>query len=132
MKIFLSALVFFGLSYGVALAQDSMALNGNWLASFESGKNSERQAQVVIGDAGGSWLESSVTTGDFKGRNNPCLGKTFPITIKSRTSTEISFQVNASTTMQGCSDRKITATSSDNKTLDGSFNNGSPVKLVRQ
>ncbi|MBY0420311.1 MAG: hypothetical protein K2W88_19845, partial [Pararheinheimera sp.] len=89
-------------------------------------KGAKMEGAVVIKDQGGTWdMLTSV-------RNNPCAGRAAPIAIQRMTADELVFEIKRSQALPGCKDGLATLKRSDDKTLEGEFDAGRKLKLVRQ
>jgi hypothetical protein len=124
-----AALLLVGLWSAAAVAQEPGALNGKWSATFVGLGGGDREAELVVSDAGGTWRDFSK---GHQAKNNKCFGHEFPVAIQSRSATEMTFEVNASSVLEGCTDMVATVKVVDGKTLEGNFRNGIALKLTRQ
>jgi len=68
----------------------------------------------------------------LRGRNNPCAGRVAPITVRSATADDLVFEINRSTALAGCKDGIAKLKRVDDKTLQGEFDGGRKLKLIRQ
>jgi hypothetical protein len=111
---------------GISVAQESSRYSGTWLAEFETLRGAKTEATLVVSDQGGTWNSLPVA------RNDPCVGRPFPIAIQRATAEELVFEVPRSKTIAGCKDSVFTLKRSDDTTLQGEFDEGRKVKLVRK
>jgi hypothetical protein len=112
---------------GSALAQADHPYNGTWRAELEGAAHGvPLEGTVVIEDEGGTW--------DILARkgNNPCVGREAPITVQQATADELVFEINRSKALPGCQDGMARLRRTDNNTLEGVFDKGRKVRLVRQ
>ena len=100
------------------LAQEPNPYNGTWRAEFESQRGGKMEGTVLIKDQGGTW--DMLTSA----RNNPCVGRAAPIAIQRATADELVFEIKRSQALQGCKDGLATLKRSDDKTLQGEFDEG--------
>ena len=114
-----------------ALAQEPNSLNGRWEATYQGESGGDNAAEIVISDTGGTWMHRA-GRGKKRAKNDACVDRAFPISIQTKSATEIAFNVNASTVLQGCPDLSVVAKSVDGKTLEGSFKSGASIKFIRQ
>lgn len=108
-----------------AVAQTG-TFDGEWTAHFTSA-NQARTAKVVIQGEGGSWQTLYLPHGA-----DICFKLQVPLDVISTTAQEITVQGRASKALAGCADGKPTTFKRvDEKTLEGQFSDGRPVRLVR-
>jgi hypothetical protein len=110
-----------------AIAQETNPYNGTWHAEFESAaQGAKLEGTVVIKDQGGTW--------DMLARkgNNPCVGREVPITMQKASADELVFEINRSKALPGCNDGIAKLKRTDDKTLEGVFDKGRKIKLIRQ
>jgi hypothetical protein len=112
-----------------ALAQQAGALNGEWMATYQTKTGVERQALVTIADDGGSWKD--MARGQQE-RKNACLGKIFPLHVEAKPNGRIKMDVSGSTVMPDCPDYHFTLNPVDGNTLEGPLKDGRTIKLVRR
>jgi len=112
-----------------AIAQAEPELNGKWRATFATEGSDGREAEVIIDGAGGTWM--TYARGN-KDKRDACVGRALPIVIADSGSSTVSLRIEASKALEGCKDRKARLTRVDAKTLEGEFDNGRVIKLVRQ
>ena len=110
----------------IALGQATARYDGKWTAAFDKAGR-PFQADVVIAGLGGTWKLLEPSGRPF---HSGCLGVEFPITVQSSTPNELKFSVDGSK-VQGCNSPTITLKPTDDKHLDGNFDNGNPLKLAR-
>jgi hypothetical protein len=117
-----------------ALAQQANALNGEWLATYQTKNGGERQALVTIADDGGTWQDVAKDMSDQgkKGRRNPCVGRNFALSVTERSGGGIKISVNASDVIQGCANHQFKLKEVDGNTLEGTTGDGRTIKLVRR
>jgi hypothetical protein len=109
-----------------ASAQQPNPHNGAWIASFEGDKGTPQQAEVVIKDAAGTWMNTRRTKG------NPCMGKTMPLAVSRATANEIEFAVHSSTVLSGCTDYTFSFKRVGDKAFEGLRDDGRKITLQRQ
>jgi len=105
-------------------AQDN-PFNGTWHASFKTGRGIDRDGTVVFDNNTGSWDMNT------SNRNDPCVGRKFPLAVEQANAEGIDFSVNGSQVLAGCPDRKMHLKSVDAVTLEGSMN-GAPLILKKK
>ena len=105
-------------------------LSGKWRATFETEGSESREAEVVIDGQAGTWMTYS--RGTPKDRRDSCIARPFPIILSSVDSSVMSLSIEASKTVEGCSNRKARITIVDTNTLEGTFGNGRALKLTRK
>ena len=113
-----------------AFAQGSNPYNGTWRAEIESiteGKQGAKlDGKVVIEDQGGTFDMATLA------RKNPCAGRAYPITIRRATADELVFEINRSKALPGCKDGLARLKPTDANTLQGEFDAGRSIKLIRK
>jgi hypothetical protein len=108
------------------LAQEPNPYNGTWRAEFENQRGTKLEGTVLIKDQGGTW--DMLTSA----KNNPCVGRAAPITIQRASADELVFEIKRSQALHGCRDTQVVLKKFDAKTLEGVFDEGRKIKLVRQ
>ncbi len=110
----------------LTLSQQVNAFVGKWTGSMAGSSGRELQLEVAITQAGGAWR--------FIGRakNNPCLGRDFPISVTAQSSTELQIEVKGSSVLQGCIDETIVLRAPDATTIEGALADGRTFRLTRQ
>lgn len=111
-----------------ALAQQPAPLQGKWVGFMKGQGLGELNVELVVAESGGSWR--FYPRGN-SGLRNPCVGKEFPIVVKSQNATDLVFEIKGSQVMQGCIDQAATLKSTDGKTLEGALGDGRSVSLAR-
>lgn len=108
-------------------AQTPGSLQGKWSGKTQSQVGGELAVELVIAESNGTWRFIPRGTQ----RNNPCLGKDFPVSVISQSSAELSIEIKGSSVMQGCSDFSATLKSGDGKSLEGELSGGRHISLTR-
>jgi len=104
-------------------------LDGNWRVTFSTEGSEGREAVVELKGGTGTW--TTYARGD-RDRKDICVGRPFPLSLTGDAAAGLNLQLDAAKAVPGCRDRKATLKLVDDKTLEGSFDNGRPLKLVRQ
>ena len=107
-------------------AQTLGSLQGKWSGKTESQVGGELAVELVIAESKGTWRFIPRGTQ----RNNPCLGKDFPVSVISQSSTELSIEITGSSVMQGCSDFSATLKSAMESHLKANFPAGGTLALL--
>lgn len=113
----------------IAFAQGSNPFNGKWLAKFQGERGGAREAELVVKDDAGTWKVFG-TSHDTK--RNPCMGRDLPIAVQRASTGEFAFRIESSKALTGCTDRSVTLKRVDDKTLEGQFDDGRMLTLVRE
>jgi len=124
-----AARMFFIISLFFAVAgfaQQPNPYNGTWRVEFASQKDVVREGEVVIKDEAGSWQVLRHKKG------NPCAGREAPVSIQLATEVGLVFAVNASKVITGCKDQVVTLKRVDDRTLQGTMDDGREITMVRQ
>jgi hypothetical protein len=110
----------------VAVAQGANPYDGSWRAHLETDKGEMREGDVTISGQGGSW--------DFlhQVRGNPCAGRAYPLTVQSATGEELAVTIERAKTLAGCKDGTAKFKRVSDTVLEGEFENGRKIKLVRK
>ncbi|MBW0168741.1 MAG: hypothetical protein ACT6SF_01320 [Hydrogenophaga sp.] len=111
-----------------ASAWSQTPLDGSWRVTFATEGSEGREALVELKGGIGTW--TTYPRGD-RDRRDACVGRPFPIAIEGDPVKGLSLTLDAKA-IPGCRDRKATLKSVDDKTLEGSFDNGRALKLARQ
>jgi hypothetical protein len=90
--------------------------NGTWHASFKTANGLPRDGTVVVNDNAGSWDMN------VQSRNDPCVGRKFPIAVQKATEDELVLVVEGSKALRGCQDTELDFKAVDGTTLVGSAN----------
>lgn len=104
-------------------------LDGSWRVTFSTEGSDGREGAVDIKGGTGTW--TTFGRGD-RDRKDVCVGRPFPVAITGDPESGLNLRVEAAASVAGCRDRKATLKRVDDRTLEGSFDNGRPLKLVRQ
>ena len=123
-----SVLLWIALAAFTTGAQAQPLLDGTWKATFATEGSEGREATVTIDGLTGSWTTHARSTKDKK---DVCVGRPLPMTLLDSGSSTVTLRVDASTVVQGCRDRKARLTRVDARTLEGEFDNGRVLRLVR-
>lgn len=109
-----------------AHAQDANPHNGTWRAAFESNSGAAREGTVVIKDQGGTWDML------MQARNNPCVGRAYPVAVQKATADELVFEIQRSKALAGCKDGSATLRRAADGSLEGEFDEGRKIRLTRE
>lgn len=109
-----------------AIAQDANPFNGTWRASFETKKGTGREGKVVISGQTGTW-DLALQAG-----SNPCVGRAFPLAVQRATNEELVVEIQRSKALAGCKDGQATFRRVDDKTLQGEFDGGRKITLMKE
>lgn len=112
-----------------ALSQSATPLVGTWSGTTKGQGGGELSVLLTVTPSGGTW--SFVRQGS-KGKNNPCLGKEFPVEVTSHTADTLVIHVHGDQVLQGCINTTATLRPADGNTLQGTLADGRPVTLARQ
>ncbi|KQP14707.1 hypothetical protein [Pseudorhodoferax sp. Leaf267] len=108
-----------------ALAQPN-PFEGQWTARFKT-FGQDREAKLDVQPPGGTWQVLYLPAGA-----DICFKLKAPIEVLRSTSDEMEFVVQRSKTLAGCADIKpIVLRRIDDKTLEGAFADGIPLRLTR-
>lgn len=112
---------------GAAHAQTG--LDGRWAVTFATEGSDGREAELVLKGGTGHWTTRARANKDKK---DPCVGRELPVTLSAPSASTIGLRIDASQALAACKDRKASLRQVDDKTLEGEFDNGRPLRLVRQ
>lgn len=105
------------------------ALDGNWRVTFATEGSEGREAMVELKGGSGTWTTYARSDKD---KRDVCVGRPLPVTIAGDpTAGKLDLRLDASSAMAGCRDRKATLQRTDDRTLEGTFDNGRAIRLVR-
>jgi hypothetical protein len=113
-----------------ALAQETSNYDGKWRGMFNSRNGKSRQAELVVTGQGGSWTYAR-ENGKW---DDACMGPQFPVSVVSRSATELKLRIDGEKVLKGCGERGVTLKpSSDGASIAGTFDdNGHEVKFTRR
>src|ERR1700710_2528627 len=109
-------------------AQQPDPFSGKWSGTVSSNNAAEMTLDVTLAGAAGTYRVSGHGT---QARNNPCLGKNFPVEVTSQTKGEVKSDVKKSSLINGCPDQSITLHSAGGNLLEGATADGRAIKLSR-
>jgi hypothetical protein len=110
-------------------AQEPNAYLGTWTGSMATSGAKVLPLELSITETGGTWRFLRGGTGT---RENPCVGKEFPVTVVSRSQAELQFEVKGSSVIQGCVDEPGVLRPVDAQNLEGTLKDGRAIKLTRK
>ncbi len=114
----------------IAFAQEASLYDGKWTATYKAQNGKSYNAELVLKGTAGTW-KWLLNRGAQAGRAT-CINHDFPVTVQNSSPSELTFNIEASKTIQGCTDRTVTVKLVDDKNLDGKFTDGTAVTLNRQ
>lgn len=103
-------------------------VNGRWKAIYSTEASESVEADVAIDGDAGTWV---VRSRSGAGKGDGCVGTSRPISISDSGSSTLSLVIRGSIAMEGCRDRKARVTVVGPETLEGEFDDGRIIKLVR-
>jgi hypothetical protein len=106
-----------------AMAQAPAEFVGTWKVTWHGAKKPQ-EAKLVITDSGGTWRTYDSS------RNNPCIGREVPISVKVQSPGEVAIDLKFSEALAGCSNSIVTLKRVDDRNLQG-FRGSAEVKAVR-
>lgn len=105
-------------------------LDGNWRVTFATEGAEGREAAVELKGGAGSWTTYARSDKD---KRDVCVGRPLPVTITGDPGAgRLELNLDAASAIAGCRNRKATLQRSDDRTLEGMFDNGRSIRLVRQ
>ena len=107
-------------------AQNVASLAGTWAGAFALPNGQPREAKIVIAGEVGTWQPYA------QNRDNPCIGREFPIDVLNVTPAGFDLAVNSSKSLPGCPDGKFQLKRVDDKTFEGQFPDGRKLVLSRK
>lgn len=118
-----------------ALAATTLALraepelNGTWHATFVGASSESRSARVVIDGLGGSWTPCARSA---KSDRHACVGRPQPISLSDSGASTVTLRIEGSKPLAAGPSRHARLTMVDMLTLEGEFDDGRVLRLVRQ
>jgi hypothetical protein len=82
----------------------------------------------IAGDAG---TYHPIVHGGYRGKENPCLGKTYPLTVAAKSDTEVTIDIDMEHVLRGCGHPVITLHPGDDGTWTGKSEAGTVFTLKR-
>ncbi len=119
------AVLVFATAVAPVTAQTPNPYDGKWTVSFDGKKTADREGSVVIKGDAGTWDIAA------QSRSNPCVGREYPITVKTASTEELVFTVERAKTLAGCKDSTYTFKKVDDKSLAGAVGDGRAASLTR-
>jgi hypothetical protein len=110
-----------------SLSHGADPYDGDWSVTYVGQTGAALDAGLSLSGASGSWITH---LGYRPSYNYPCFGHEFPVTAR-QSPTELILTVSGSKVIAGCFDFTVTLKPVDEKTLEGHFSNGHPIKLKR-
>ncbi len=115
-----------------AWTQDAPAASydGTWAVSGTSRDGYALNAELVLKGDLGTWR--AYARSGTAAKNNPCLLKTFTVTIQKSTVDALKFHVNGASQIAGCPDFSATLRPTASGALDGGTGAGTVIHLERK
>lgn len=111
-------------------AQSPSALSGQWRGTTQTPDNGkEIQFEVNLSEMNGTWKYFS---SGWKANKSPCLGRDFPLSVKTLQNGRWKFQVDGSSVISGCPSFALTLEQTSEQTLSGVFADGRTAALKKQ
>lgn len=114
------------LIFSVAFAQDSSTHDGKWHFEFTSDSGYPVTGTLIIQGRNGIWASNASS------KNNPCIGRPTPITVRTDSIDDIAFDINGSKVIHGCPDNEVQLKQIDTTHLEGTINKSIKIKLTRE
>jgi hypothetical protein len=111
------------------LAGAESALDGTWDVTFSTRDTETRQAIVVITGSEGTW---TTIAQQRKERNDPCVGRSFPLTVAVADQKQIVLEVAFAKVIAGCKDRTVTGQFESAGVVVGKLENGKPLRMLKK
>jgi hypothetical protein len=112
-------------------AQAGMPLNGTWTGTATSPSTGNTlQIDVEIKESAGTW-KYTAPAANAK-RAGACFGREFPLEVRSLSATRYAVSVDGARLISGCPVFTLTLEQVSDTTLEGTFPDGRPTRLVRQ
>lgn len=111
-------------------AQTPTSLDGRWTGTTTSATSgAELLIDVEIKDQVGTWTYTA--PGANAKRAGPCFGRAFPLEVRPQPGNQYAVSVDGAWHITGCPVFSLTLKRVDETTLEGTFANGRPARLVR-
>lgn len=121
----------FALLASTAYAQTPSLLDGRWTGTTTSATSgAELLIDVEIKDRAGTWTYTAPAANAK--RAGPCFGRAFPLEVRPQPGDQYAVSVDGARHITGCPVFSLILKRVDETTLEGTFANGRPAKLVRQ
>lgn len=109
----------------LAMSQDT-SYEGTWVIKVDGKRAVDLGGKVVIQGQAGTWNVVA------RQSSNPCVGREYPLVVKSASAEQIVVEVERAKTLQGCKDSTYTFRRTDPSTLEGDFGAGRTAVLRRE
>jgi hypothetical protein len=108
------------------LAQEPTSFEGKWHFEFISANGYAVAGTLTVQGQGGIWASNATS------RNNPCLGRPTPITVRTASADSLAFEINGSKVINGCQDNQVQVKRIDATHLEGTIDQSVKMKLTRE
>ncbi len=126
-KVSILYLFLTSITYAQPITENS--LSGQWTGTTTApSTGNELQIRVNLLENKSTWTYFTPITGP----RNPCFDREFPITIKGLAENKFSFNVDGTSTLNGCPKFTLIVERVDEKTLNGTFIDGRKAILKRK
>ncbi len=125
----IQSLLITGLFLIPTLSGAESALDGTWDVTFSTRDTETRQAIVVITGAEGTW---TTIAQQRKERNDPCVGRSFPLTVAVADQKQVVLEVAFAKVIAGCKDRTVTGQFESAGVVVGKLENGKPLRMLKK
>ncbi|MES2099226.1 MAG: hypothetical protein V4569_05350 [Pseudomonadota bacterium] len=124
-----SIALFAALAATMGAARAEPELNGTWQATFTTASSENRGAQVVIDGLGGTWTTCARSA---QRHRHSCVGRPQPISLSDSGASTVTLRIEGSKPRAANTGRQARLTLVDMLTLEGEFDDGRVLRLVRQ
>ncbi|MET0322350.1 MAG: hypothetical protein ABW069_16645 [Duganella sp.] len=108
---------------------DTDLYDGRWNVTMKAADGSAAAASLVVANFGGTWQDQPRKGAKV---NKACSGKKFPITVQRSLPERMEFTVWGSSVAPACPDLTVLLKPVDAKTLEGTVNESTTIRIVKR
>lgn len=108
----------------------SESYDGTWSMAAVNGNGQTIESELVLKGESGTWR--LFPAGKQKAKDNACVMKYFPVSVKKSTADELTFHVDGPAVVRGCNEFTATLKRLDANKLDGTTEGMSKLHLERK
>ena len=128
----LAVMLLAGACASAASAQEALvtSYDGTWAVSGTTFEGRTLNAELVLKGGAGTWR--LYARGATAAKNNPCLLKSFPVSVQKSTADELRIHVDGPDVISGCPEFTVTLKPTGDNALEGTTRRGGTVHIERK